>query len=66
MHYRGAVDEYLEESILKEYIDDSLKDKGFVDKKGNKSLIRDGVLIYGHESSIRAIEIPRMQNSHKL
>ena len=48
MYYRGAVDEYLEEIILKEYIDDSLKEKGFVDKKGNKSLIRDGVLIYGH------------------
>jgi hypothetical protein len=66
MYYRGAVDEYLDDGILEEYISNSLKEKGFVYKKGKKSLITNGILIYGHESTIRAIEIPRMQNSNIL
>jgi hypothetical protein len=55
MYYRGAVDEYLDDGFLEEYIGNSLKEKGFVYKKGKKSLITDGILIYGHESTIRAI-----------
>ena len=55
MYYRGGVDTFLTDDILKECIEDNEKDRGFVEKRGNKCLIHDRVLYYANESTIKAI-----------
>jgi hypothetical protein len=55
MYYRGAVDDYLSEDFLNDYIEESVKQSGFILRKGNKSFVKDGVLLYAHGSCIKAL-----------
>lgn len=48
MYYRGAVDEYLTDEALRPFVEESSNEKGFIEKRRNKSVIVGGILYYSH------------------
>lgn len=48
MYYRGAVDEFLNDDLLKPFVEEDKLQKGFVQRKANKSLVYNEALYYAH------------------